>query len=62
MRHLARLFTLLLLPLSGAALPFSSEVLREAASQDAEQVRAAFLAPEADSEDFKALASFPELL
>ena len=62
MRHLACLFTLLLLPLSGAALPFSSEVLREAASQDAEQVRAAFLAPEADSEDFKALASFPELL
>ena len=63
-RHLAPLFTLLVLvlPLSGAALPFSGEFLREAGSQDAERVRAAFLAPEADSEDFEALASFPELL
>ena len=62
MRHLACLFTLLVLPLSGAVLPFSGKFLAEAGSQNAEQAKAAFLAPDADSEAFEALASFPGLL
>lgn len=62
MRHQACLFTLLVLLLSGTALAASSEFLGKASSQNADQIRAAFLAPQADGADFKALASFPELL
>ncbi len=62
MRHLICLVMLLLLPLAGAALPRASEPIGETGSQNAERVRAAFLAPEAAGEAFEALASFPELL
>ncbi len=62
MRHLVSLVMLLILPMSGAALPCVGELIGGPGSQNAERVRAAFLAPEADGEAFEDLASFPELL
>ena len=62
MRHLVCLVMLLILPMSGAALLRVGELIGGPGSQNAERVRAAFLAPEADGESFEALASFPELL
>ena len=62
MKRLVCLVLLFIPPTFGAPRPSAGELIGGPGSQNAERVRAAFLAPEADREAFEALVSFPELL